>query len=169
MTAASPAINSLLHLHSAGCSLLVEVTDGQLPAVVHWGAELEPQTAASAAELVRATQTHPGPNAVSAPPRVSLLPEHSTGWVGRPEAIDRYGADPRVHLEPPAALSAPVDSHLFASRGSFIFDHAFIRSVLLAMVARRPSEVMYRKTCSASATCGFGSVSPSKSIVTPPV
>jgi alpha-galactosidase len=82
--AAAPPLNALLHLHSEGCSVLVEVTDGNLPAVVHWGAELETQTGASAQEIVRATRTHPGPNDVDAAVRVALVPEHSTGWVGRP-------------------------------------------------------------------------------------
>jgi alpha-galactosidase len=120
MTAASPAMNSLLHLHSAGCSLLVEVTDGQLPAVVHWGAELEPQTDASAAELVRATQTHPGPNAVSAPTRVSLLPEHSTGWVGRPGLRGSRGGpgwSTRFVVTEVCFDGVPVDGFLDAGPG----------------------------------------------------
>ena len=77
-------------------------------------------TAASAAELVRATQTHPGPNAVSAPPRVSLLPEHSTGWVGRPGLRGSRGGpgwSTRFVVTSVSFDGVPVDGFLDAGPG----------------------------------------------------
>ena len=71
------------HLHVAGCSVVLELADDRLPAVVHWGAELE-LTADTTTALALAARRQVGPNEVDVPVRVSVLPEHGTGWVGRP-------------------------------------------------------------------------------------
>ena len=73
-----------VHLHAAGCSVVLDVADGRLPVVVHWGAELAGMTAASTRALVDTSLGHVGPNTVDVPWRVSLLPEQHTGWTGRP-------------------------------------------------------------------------------------
>ena len=39
MAVTSPS-ETVVHLHRAGCSLLLEITDGALPAVVHWGGKI---------------------------------------------------------------------------------------------------------------------------------
>ena len=75
---------SLVHLRAAGTSLLLDLTDAQLPAVVHWGSDLGPQTPESARALAKAAVPTVGSNAVDEPVRLSLLPEHRTGFVGRP-------------------------------------------------------------------------------------
>ena len=76
--------NHLVHLRSDGVSLLLDLVDGRLPAVVHWGADLGTLTAADAAALSLAGVEPLGANTVDVPVRVALLPEHHTGWVGKP-------------------------------------------------------------------------------------
>ncbi len=76
--------NSVIALRSEGVSLVVDVTAGQLPAIVHWGADLETLELADAEALILSNIDPGGPNVVDEPIRLALLPEHWTGWVGRP-------------------------------------------------------------------------------------
>lgn len=90
----SLAPSAHVHLSSAGVSLLLDVTDGLLPAVVHWGAALGTVTLADAEALVRANVEPLAGNNVDDPIRLAILPEHHTGWVGKPGvAGHRDGAD----------------------------------------------------------------------------
>jgi alpha-galactosidase len=63
---------------------VLDVSAGQLPAIVHWGADLGMLDLADAAALIISNIDPGGPNVVDEPVRLSLLPEHWTGWVGRP-------------------------------------------------------------------------------------
>jgi alpha-galactosidase len=63
---------------------MVDLTGGRLPALVHWGAELGDPAQSDAATLIEAGVSPVGSNLVDEPVRLSLLPEHWTGWVGRP-------------------------------------------------------------------------------------
>ena len=76
--------NACVVIRQPGCSLILDLTDGRLPAVAHWGADLGVLSATDAAALVRAGIVPTAPNGVDDPIRLSLLPEHWTGWVGRP-------------------------------------------------------------------------------------
>ena len=76
--------NACVVLHERDLSLVLDVTDGHLPAVVHWGARLENLSAAVAAVLVRAGIVPTAPNGIDDPMRLAVLPEHWSGWVGRP-------------------------------------------------------------------------------------
>lgn len=71
-------------LRSDGVALLVDVTSAQLPHVVHWGADLGQLSVDEFSTLVRANVPPPANNLLDAPSRVAILPEHWTGWVGRP-------------------------------------------------------------------------------------
>ncbi|SDD70450.1 alpha-galactosidase [Auraticoccus monumenti] len=73
-----------VHLRSAGVSLVVEVPVRGLPVVLHWGDDLGALDAATASTLSLARVAQPMPNQVDEPVRVAVLPEHHTGWVGRP-------------------------------------------------------------------------------------
>ena len=50
---ASVSPNACIVLHERDLSLVLDVTNGHLPAVVHWGARIENLSAADAAVLVR--------------------------------------------------------------------------------------------------------------------
>ena len=83
--AVEPAgIDCLIHLRAEDVSVLLDLTDGRIPAVAHWGADLGGLTADEASGLVRAGVTPVGENVVDEPIRLAVLPEHWTGWVGRP-------------------------------------------------------------------------------------
>ncbi len=87
-------VNSMILLRSQGVALLLDITAGALPAVVHWGADLGALSEADAAAMLRG-MAHPiVPNLADEPVRVALLPEGFTGWMGRPGLTgSRGGAD----------------------------------------------------------------------------
>ncbi|MFF0746890.1 alpha-galactosidase [Streptomyces sp. NPDC004111] len=87
MRDASAPAPSIVHLRSAGCSLLVEQPVGRLPLVRHWGADLGPldaEAAAVACELAARGGRLPG---APYPASASVVPEPWTGWMGRPGLI----------------------------------------------------------------------------------
>src|SRR5688500_6409138 len=71
-------------LRSEGVSLVLDVSAGQLPAIVHWGADLGTLELADVEALILSNIDPGGPNIVDEPVRLAMLPEHWTGWVGRP-------------------------------------------------------------------------------------
>lgn len=72
-----------IHLRNSGVSLVLDSPENALPSILHWGADLGE---ASADDLVAlASTTSPMlENAVDVPVRVSIVPEHSAGWLGAP-------------------------------------------------------------------------------------
>src|SRR5687768_7988805 len=76
--------NCVIALRSEGVSLVIDASAGQLPAIVHWGADLDSLELADAEALMLSNIDPGGPNVVDEPIRIALLPEHWTGWVGRP-------------------------------------------------------------------------------------
>jgi alpha-galactosidase len=74
----------LIALTAAGVTVLIDATDGDLPALAYWGRELPGLDAAQAADLVAAAVPVAGSNDPDIRPRVALLPGHDTGWTGRP-------------------------------------------------------------------------------------
>ena len=78
------SVNACVVLRQDGCALVLDLTDGRLPAVVYWGADVGSFSAADVAALVEAGVSTIPPNGIDEPLRLSLLPEHWTGWVGRP-------------------------------------------------------------------------------------
>ena len=77
-------VRPLVHLRADQVSLLVDLTDGGLPSILHWGHDLgELSTEDGQAMIAAATRPLAG-NIVDRPVRTALLPEHRTGWMGRP-------------------------------------------------------------------------------------
>ena len=77
-------VNSLVHLRAGDVSVLLDLCDGRLPSIVHWGADLGDLEVGDAETMVLAGVAPIVPNVVDEPVRVAILPEHWTGWVGRP-------------------------------------------------------------------------------------
>ena len=77
-------VHAFVVLRAEGVSAVLETTGGRLPALAHWGDDLGDLSLAEVASLVEAGSTHEESNLVAEPVRVALLPEHWTGWVGRP-------------------------------------------------------------------------------------
>jgi alpha-galactosidase len=69
---------------AAGVTVLADVRAGGLPVITYWGRELPALDAEQAAALVSAGITVAGTNNIEPTPRVAILPEHHTGWTGRP-------------------------------------------------------------------------------------
>jgi alpha-galactosidase len=78
---------AVVALTTAGVTLLVETTGGGVPSVVHWGPELPGLDATLAASLLDAGRAPVGPNDIDKPIRLAVLPEHATGWAGRPGLV----------------------------------------------------------------------------------
>ncbi|TNU76445.1 alpha-galactosidase [Miniimonas arenae] len=80
----SKPVNAYLHLHAEGVGVVIDLAEGRLPAVLHWGADLGALTVADAQTLALTGVHVIAPNIVDEPVRVALLPEARTGWLGRP-------------------------------------------------------------------------------------
>ena len=76
--------NAQIVLRTEGVSVLLDVSQGRLPALVHWGADLGEQSADDFAGLTAASVPPVAPNLADEPLTLAILPEHWSGWVGRP-------------------------------------------------------------------------------------
>lgn len=119
MTTAVPD-SLVVAMSAAGVSLVVDLGGRALPRVVHWGESLDGLEVADLPALVGATTSLPGPNLVDLPPRVAVLPEHHTGWTGRPGLLgsrDGRGWSTRFTVHRVALDGAPVERSLAAGAG----------------------------------------------------
>lgn len=112
----SPAVTAphtrRLHLRAAGVSLLLDVTEGNIPAVTHWGADLGELDAADAASIALLTTPTVAHNAVDTPLRLGILPQLADGWLGTPGISgardDGSGFAPRLTTTAVLLDDAPV-------------------------------------------------------------
>ncbi len=98
----TPLPGPILHLAAAGVSLLLDARGGKLPALIHWGEQLAPMSDTDARALCDAAVPVIGSNNPDAAPWVALLPEHHTGWTGRPGlsgSFDGAGWSPKFILD----------------------------------------------------------------------
>ncbi len=97
---AEPAPDAHILLRASGVCVVLDVTAGRLPTIVHWGADLGELTETDVRALVRASEPPVASQLADQPLWPSMLPEHWTGWVGRPGLRgSRHGRDwsPRFH------------------------------------------------------------------------
>ena len=73
-----------VHLRRSGVSLLLDTRGPGLPAVVHWGPDLGDASPDDLAAVVDAADPAVAQSALDVPVPVSLLPERSAGYRGRP-------------------------------------------------------------------------------------
>ncbi|MDF0514342.1 alpha-galactosidase [Agromyces sp. H3Y2-19a] len=73
-----------LLLRSGGVALALDVRGGGLPTVVHWGPDLGDLDAVGFGALADAGIASVAASEVDEPVQLSLLPEHSRGWLGQP-------------------------------------------------------------------------------------
>ena len=129
--------STMVAMTADGVTVLLDMSHGRLPAIVHWGHELPElasdttaagdstaaghSTAAAgdiAAALVAAMTPVPGPNDVDEPVRLAILPEQAAAWSGRPGLQgSRAGRDWSPYFTTTAITldGEPVDG--FASSG----------------------------------------------------
>ncbi|KAB7743807.1 alpha-galactosidase [Nostocoides sp. F2B08] len=109
-----PAPESLVvALSASDVSLVVDLSGGALPRVVHWGERLDHVDVVDLTALVGAQTSLPGPNLTDVPPRVAVLPEHHTGWTGRPGLTgsrDGRGWSTRFTVDRVELDGSPVES-----------------------------------------------------------
>jgi alpha-galactosidase len=85
---------TFVHLRSAGTGLVLDCTGARLPRVVYWGEDLGELSTGELAALARAGVPQIASNNVDVVVPVSVLPEHSAGWLGTPGLTGhRAGAD----------------------------------------------------------------------------
>ena len=71
-------------MRAGGVALVLDLSDGALPAVLHWGIDCGPQTEHEFAALLDTGILPIAASEMDVPVRLSILPEHSRGWDGRP-------------------------------------------------------------------------------------
>jgi hypothetical protein len=69
--------NCVITLRSEGVSLVLDISNGQLPAILHWGADLGALELADAEALILSHIDPGAPNVVDGPIRLAILPEHA--------------------------------------------------------------------------------------------
>jgi alpha-galactosidase len=90
----SDSPNLCIALRAEGVGLVLDVASAGLPSIAHWGADIGDLDASTARDLLRAGVNPVVGNVVDEPVRVAVLPEHWTGWVGRPGITgSRQGRD----------------------------------------------------------------------------
>lgn len=84
VTSPRPGAVHRVHLAASGVSVLLDVTDGRVPAIAHWGRGLGTLGPEGLDALCEAAVPPVPQNLVDVPVRVGLLPQVSDGWLGRP-------------------------------------------------------------------------------------
>lgn len=86
MTSAQPVpcMPTVLHLRRGGTSVIARVDGRTLPCILHWGPDLGELSARDLASLATALTPPYVDSVVSSQATVALLPQHSSGWLGRP-------------------------------------------------------------------------------------
>jgi alpha-galactosidase len=90
----SDARERVLHVRSAGVSLVVDLTGGTLPRILHWGRDLGALTDDALDHLRLASRPVPLGFPVDGEVEIAVLPEQSAGYLGTPGLEGhRDGAD----------------------------------------------------------------------------
>jgi alpha-galactosidase len=74
----------VVHLRRGGTSVVLRLDDVHLPSVLHWGPDLGELAPADLDAMLSALDKPYVDSAVMTQQAVSVLPQHSTGWIGRP-------------------------------------------------------------------------------------
>jgi alpha-galactosidase len=105
-----PERPALVHLRAGAgnVSLVLDLRGPRLPRVLHWGADLGPLTADELEAMALASVAPVVSNVLDEPVAFGLLPEHATGWQGRPGLVGhRQGR----HWSPLFAVSSAEVRH----------------------------------------------------------
>ncbi len=120
--AAIESARCVTHLQAGGVSLVLDSTDGGLPAVLYWGAALGAVRNAELAQLRLAAAGPVGDSRIDVPERLSILPTPAEGWVGRPgiagsRAGSAFSARFEVFDEQSTQAAAPIAAaHRYRAR-----------------------------------------------------
>ncbi|WP_306299999.1 hypothetical protein [Arthrobacter sp. BF1] len=74
---------TLLQLRAGNTGVVLRLAEDEVPQILHWGQDLGEVTGVDLSDF--ANNAQPGlENSVDVPVRVSVVPEHSAGWMGIP-------------------------------------------------------------------------------------
>ena len=73
----------IVHLSRGGTSVLVDLREGRLPRLLHWGADLGDLQPDELRALAEAQQPTVGDSVVTYPQPVPVIPQLAEGWLGR--------------------------------------------------------------------------------------
>src|SRR4051794_9313728 len=113
--------DTTVSLTAAGVTVVLDVSSGGLPVITYWGRDLPALDAEQAAALISASVTVVGSNNIEPAPRVAILPEHHTGWTGRPGLRGSYagaGWSPAFRTTLVSIDGTPVTGFLTAGPAS---------------------------------------------------
>jgi alpha-galactosidase len=100
MTTPHHAATRVVHLRRGGTSVVLRLDPQVLPCVLHWGPDLGDLSPDDLEGLVLAARLPVSDSAMYRQETVSILPQHSTGWLGRPGLLgSRAGAAWSVAFE----------------------------------------------------------------------
>jgi alpha-galactosidase len=85
------------HLSSGGVSVVIDASGGALPAIVYWGAALGNIDTPMLAELGAGAYRPQTSDSVDIGLRLSVLPEESAGWLGRPGLVGHRDGTASTH------------------------------------------------------------------------
>lgn len=130
-----PGATHRVHLCAAGVSVVVDVTDGRAPAIVHWGAALGTLGGEGLDAVCEAAVDVVVQNAVDVPVRVGILPQAADGWIGRPGLSgareDGSAWSPRLVTEAITLDDQPLEvPHAESGPGLLRFDLADVEEGL---------------------------------------
>jgi alpha-galactosidase len=119
------SLDATIALTAGGVSLWLEVAEGRLPQVVHWGAALGHDSAADIRSASLAAAAPPTINGIDASVRWSILPGAVAGVLGRPGLIghrDRTAWSPSWVVSVVRVDGAAVDHHRAGGPGLVTVD-----------------------------------------------
>ena len=87
------AADRIMHLGRGGTSLVLRLDARSLPCVLHWGPDLGQPSPADLDGLALAMQMPYVDSPVFVQENVSILPQHSAGWPGRPGLLGSRGGE----------------------------------------------------------------------------
>ncbi|MCY1141097.1 alpha-galactosidase [Actinoplanes sp. Pm04-4] len=111
---------AIVAMTADGITLLVDVTGPGLPVVAYWGPELPGLDEDQARSLLLLGEAVTGSNALDLPPRVAILPEHSSGWPGRPGlrgSASGVGWSPSFQIKSLRAYGVPARGYVAGGAG----------------------------------------------------
>lgn len=79
-----PSPSDVVHLRRGGTSVVVDLGEGRLPRILHWGDDLGDLEADDLEAIRTASQPTIGDSVVTYPQPVPVLPLLAEGWLGRP-------------------------------------------------------------------------------------
>ena len=108
-----------VHLRRGGTSVVLRLDPRHLPCVLHWGPDLGEVPEQGLGELVRALGMPCVDSIVMTQEAVAILPQHSSGWTGRPGLLgSRGGRAWSVAFDDGGALRRGGGHHAVAGRSA---------------------------------------------------